>query len=78
MLAKNPIKNQDAKDPGVKSVVTRGLIGVHPDAKDHMQSSEYTGKGLDENSPVAKGLMTKGSANSPAAKCMNAKDPGCM
>jgi hypothetical protein len=40
-------------------VVTRGLIGVHPDAKDHMQSSEYTGKGPDANGPVAIGLMTQ-------------------
>ncbi len=49
-----------------------------PDAKDHMQSSEYTGKGPDANGPIAKGLMTQGSANGPAAKCMNAKDPAWM
>ncbi len=65
-----------SKYPGVKVWLQEVSLG--PDAKDHMPSSEYTGKGPDANGPVAIGLITKGSSDGPTAKCMNAKGPGCM
>jgi len=68
------VSHKKSKYPGVKVWLQEVSLG--PDA--NMQSSEYTGKGPDANGPVAKGLMTKGFENGPAAKCLNAKDPGCM
>jgi hypothetical protein len=70
------VSHKKSKYPGVKVWLQEVSLG--PDAKDHMPSSEYTGKGPDANGPVAKGLMTQGSANGQAAKCLNTKGPGCM
>ncbi len=82
MYSNNPIKNQDAKEPRVKVWIQEVSIG--PDAKDPYAvhgpciQIKVPANARMQMVPNAKGLMTKGSGNSPAAKCLNAKGPGCM